>query len=48
MVLIMAAIEFPIIFLKKIERLKIFSFVGVTGIIIFMICIVIHYIIKQA
>ena len=46
--LIIAAIELPLTLFKKIEKLKIFSFLGVAGIVLFMVCIVIHYIIKRA
>ena len=47
-ILVIALLELPLTLFKKIEKLKIFSFLGVAGIVLFMVCIVIDFIIKVA
>ena len=42
MVLI-AVLEFPLAAARKIERLKLFSFIGISGIVFFLICLLIHF-----
>lgn len=44
--LAVAVIEFPITLLNKIEKLRIFSFIGILGIIVFIIAFVVDYTIK--
>lgn len=46
-VLIVGLIEFPLTLIKKIERLRIFSFLGVAGVIVFIVGIIIVYVAKR-
>lgn len=46
LVIVIALAELPLLLVKKIEKLRFFSFVGVAGIIVFIISVVIHFFIK--
>jgi amino acid permease len=46
--LVISVLEIPSILVKKIERLKFMAFIGVTGILVFMGTVVIHYAITAA
>jgi amino acid permease len=46
LVIVIALAELPLILVKKIEKLRFFSFVGVAGIIVFIISVVIHFLLK--
>jgi amino acid permease len=43
-VIVVGAIVFPFVLIKKIENLRIFAFVGVVGILVFIIGVVAIYI----
>ena len=47
LVIVLALLELPLILLKKIEKLRFFSFLGVAGIVAFIIGIISHYIIRR-
>lgn len=46
-VVFVALIELPLTLFKKIENLKIYAFFGVSGILIFIGCFVVHYFIEM-
>ena len=45
--LVVAVIQFPIVLIKKIERLRMFSFVGISGIMVFIVTFLVDYAIKM-
>lgn len=47
-IIVFAIIEFPLVLIKKIEKLRIFSFMGVGGVIVFVFGIIILYAVKKA
>lgn len=46
LVIVIAIAELPLLLVKKIEKLRFFSFLGVTGIIIFIISVIIYFFIR--
>lgn len=46
-VLVTGLIEFPMTLVRKIERLRIFSFLGVAGILVFIASIIVLYVTKR-
>lgn len=48
LVIVLALLELPLIMLKKIEKLRFFSFLGVAGIVAFIFGIISHYIIRRS
>lgn len=46
-IIIVGLIEFPLVLIKKIEKLRIFSFIGVTGVLVFAVGIIVLYINKK-
>jgi hypothetical protein len=46
-VVVAGLIEFPMTLIKKIELLRVFSFLGVAGVIVFIVGIIVLYIMKR-
>jgi amino acid permease len=46
-VVVVGLILFPLVLIKKIERLRVFSFIGVGGVIVFAVAIIVLYIAKR-
>ena len=46
-VVVTGLVVFPLTLIKKIEKLRIFSFLGVAGVIVFIIGIIIVYILRR-
>ena len=42
-VIFIALLEFPLAIIRKIEMLKVFSTIGVSGIVFFLVCLIIHF-----
>ncbi len=45
-VLVVSVIQFPMTLLNKIEKLKVFTFIGILGIFIFIVAFIIDFSIK--
>lgn len=47
-ILCIALLELPLTLVKKIEKLKFFAFFGVAGILVFVVCLVVHFFVQMA
>lgn len=48
LVIVLALLELPLILLRKIEKLRFFSFLGVAGIVAFILGVIAHYATRRA
>lgn len=46
-VIVVGLIEFPLVLIKKIEKLRVFSFIGVAGVVLFVVGIIALYVTKK-